>query len=188
MAGEFGYADTEEITFARVDRDTGFVLVGSAIVGMIHRGLVFVATDFQIAVQVATPKLWHLKTGAVDVHLVIAITTLYGGAVIVLYEGAAFSGGGESDGVEVPFQNKKRSSANPAAATFFKDPAFGATGSIGSALDTKAIPGGPGNTRGFGIRSEWDLKADTSYIIEATVPSNGIDVYAEIDDMYEATA
>lgn len=185
MSAEFGFADNHELTFARIDRDTDALIVVGAILGLIHRGLVFAATDFQIAVQAATPKLWHIKTGDVAAHVVITITTLYGGAVIVLYEAATFSGGGETDGVAVVFQNKKRSSANVPAAAFYKDPAFGATGSIGTGFVTRGIPGGPGDTRRLG---HWDLKAGTSYVIEATVPSNGIDVFVEIDDMYEATA
>ena len=191
MAGEHGYADTEEITFARIDRETGFLLSDTAVHNFIHRGFVFEGTDFGLSVQVDTPKLWHFKTGAKEVHTLFGITVLGGAAVIVLYEDAVFSGGGETDGTPLPMFNKKRSSSNTLLATFFANPLFGATGSIGDALPTKAVPGGTGigATQRFGgeadSRSEWELKPDTSYIIQTTVAANGLDVYIEIHDTYE---
>ena len=189
---DFGYADKHDLTFARIDRETGFLLADTAVHNFIHRGFVFEGTDFGLSVQVDTPKLWHFKTGAKEVHALFGITVLGGAAVIVLYEDAVFSGGGETDGTLLPMFNKKRSSSRMLLAKFFKDPLFGATGSIGDALPTKAVPGGTGQgaSQRFGgeadSRSEWELKPNTSYIIQTTVAANGLDVYIEIHDTYEA--
>ena len=191
MAGEHGFADTEVITFARIDRETGFLLTDTAVHNFIHRGLVFAAADSQVDVQAATPKLWHLKTAAKDLHTQFAFTTFGGAAVVMLHEAAVFSGGGESDGTELPMVNKKRSSSNVALTKFFKDPLFGATGSIGDLVITKPIPGGTGQaaTQRFGgeagSRSEWELKPDTSFILHVVVAINDVDVFIEINDAYE---
>ncbi len=191
MSGEYGFSIKENLTFARIDEETKFLLVDSAVHNFIHRGLVFDADDSEVDVDIVGPALWHIKTGAKELQSLYIFSTFNGAAVIRIYEDPTF-GTDPSDGVEIPFQNKKRNSSNVLLSKFYRDPVLGGGGALGDPFIIRPIPGGTGAGASqriggeSGSRSEWELKEDTSYIFEVTPAVNGIDVFMEVLDTYEA--
>ena len=187
--GGYGDVVTGQITYARIDSKTGFLITDSRIINLIHRGLVFVGGDVAENVMIASPKLWHIEVGSKELHAQFAFMTLDAAARISLYRGPVF-GAGATPGIEINLACKNQTIEIPLLSRFCKDPDFG-DGNIGEFLNLQGIIGGTSVTpfQRFGgesgARSEWVLRKDTSYIFEIDPAMDETTVFMEIIDAYE---
>ena len=185
----FGEAGTGKLSYARIDAKTGFVITDSRIINLIHRGLVFIASDGVSGVNVASPKLWHVIVGSKELHAQLSFMTLDASAQVRLYRAPVF-GAGSTVGVEVNWVCRNQNLEIPLLSRFCKDPDFG-DGNIGEFLTLKGIPGGTSVTpfQRFGgesgVRSEWLLRKNTSYIFEVIPAMDDTTIFVEVIDAYE---
>lgn len=138
----------------------------------VHEGVFYTVADFDVSVDTASPKYWHIITPNTDVraHAKMQIATDTGG-LVELFENPTTTGNGDA----IVASNNDRNSTNDATVNFYKDPTVS---DDGTRIEVSRI--GAGREKKFGGEarqaSELILKKNEQYLIKATPDANAAQI------------